>query len=393
MTLTQVLGIFTFMVGICIGSFLNVVIYRLPRGMSLSKPPSSCPNCDYAIPFYFNIPILAWLFLRGKCKNCKATISVRYFIIELLTGILFLGFFLSYFVFDLREFGFEYLDGGRNFLSGGWIVYLSHIILIACLVAASAIDIELWIIPISICIFLTLAGFVVSAISGFILPFEQIVVYDIFPAVSLTQASLSIGAFLGLAISLMLLHFGKIKRSYDGIEEMELEEMKGTFDPEMFNDRLEALKELFFVLPIILCSVGVYFLITRTGLKSSCAGLVSIPLVSNLAGSFWGYLIGAAVVWATRIFGTIGFGKEAMGMGDVHLMGAVGAVIGATSVTLAFFIAPFFGIAWALSQMFFKKTREIPYGPFLSLAVILVMIYHDSLFNKIAEMMLTGYNN
>ena len=83
------------------------------------------------------------------------------------------------------------------------------------------------------------------------------------------------------------------------------------------------------------------------------------------------------VVWATRIFGTLAFGKEAMGLGDVHLMGAAGAVIGAKWVVLAFFIAPFFGILWALYQAIFKKMRQIPYGPFLSLAVFAVIIFHD----------------
>ena len=86
---------------------------------------------------------------------------------------------------------------------------------------------------------------------------------------------------------------------------------------------------------------------------------------------------GCAVVWATRILGTLAFGKEAMGLGDVHLMGAAGAIIGPAFITVAFFIAPFFGLLWALYQMFFKKTRQIPYGPFLSLGIFAVMIFHD----------------
>ena len=99
-------------------------------------------------------------------------------------------------------------------------------------------------------------------------------------------------------------------------------------------------------------------------------------LVHGFLTSLWGYFVGCAVVWATRILGTLGFGKEAMGLGDVHLMGAAGAVIGPVFVVIAFFIAPFFGLTWALYQMFFKKTRQIPYGPFLSIAVFAVMIFH-----------------
>jgi prepilin signal peptidase PulO-like enzyme (type II secretory pathway) len=66
-----------------------------------------------------------------------------------------------------------------------------------------------------------------------------------------------------------------------------------------------------------------------------------------------------------------------MGLGDVHLMGAAGAVIGPWFVGVAFFVAPFFGLTWAIFQMFFRKTRQIPYGPFLSLGVLTVMILHD----------------
>jgi leader peptidase (prepilin peptidase)/N-methyltransferase len=102
-----------------------------------------------------------------------------------------------------------------------------------------------------------------------------------------------------------------------------------------------------------------------------------VPAIAGFLGSLWGYFVGCGVVWATRIFGTLGFGKEAMGLGDVHLMGAVGAVIGPVFVVVAFFVAPFFGLAWAGFQMFFKKTRQIPYGPFLSSGVLTVMILHD----------------
>ena len=80
--------IFVFLIGISIGSFLNVVIYRLPRGKSIISPPSSCPNCGTKIKPWHNIPILGWIILKGKCANCGANISVRYPIIETLSGIL-----------------------------------------------------------------------------------------------------------------------------------------------------------------------------------------------------------------------------------------------------------------------------------------------------------------
>jgi leader peptidase (prepilin peptidase)/N-methyltransferase len=80
-----------FALGLCFGSFLNVCIYRLPLGKSVVTPRSACPHCGDLIPLYHNLPVLSWLILRGKCRACKQPISPRYLVIELLTGLLFLG--------------------------------------------------------------------------------------------------------------------------------------------------------------------------------------------------------------------------------------------------------------------------------------------------------------
>lgn len=78
------------MLGLLFGSFLNVCIYRIPRGLSVVHPGSACPKCGKAIQFYDNIPVLSWLILRGKCRNCSTPITPRYLIVELLTGCVFL---------------------------------------------------------------------------------------------------------------------------------------------------------------------------------------------------------------------------------------------------------------------------------------------------------------
>ncbi len=80
-----------FLFGLCFGSFLNVCIYRMPRDLSVVHPRSACPQCDRPIAFYDNIPVIGWLALRGRCRHCQCRISPRYLLIELLTGILFLG--------------------------------------------------------------------------------------------------------------------------------------------------------------------------------------------------------------------------------------------------------------------------------------------------------------
>ena len=94
--LTIFTAVMSFIFGACIGSFLNVVIYRVPEGKSIVSPPSHCPACGHAIPFYFNVPVLSYLLLRGKCGSCKASISIRYPLVELVTGMLALGLFLKF---------------------------------------------------------------------------------------------------------------------------------------------------------------------------------------------------------------------------------------------------------------------------------------------------------
>ena len=80
-----------FVLGLAFGSFLNVCIYRLPLGLSTVTPRSACPKCKHGIAMYDNIPVLSWLILGGRCRNCRTKISPRYLLIELLTGVMFLG--------------------------------------------------------------------------------------------------------------------------------------------------------------------------------------------------------------------------------------------------------------------------------------------------------------
>jgi leader peptidase (prepilin peptidase)/N-methyltransferase len=80
-----------FLFGLAFGSFLNVCIYRLPLGLSVVTPRSACPQCKVPIAFYDNVPVLSWLILGRKCRHCKNKISSRYWMIELLTGLLFLA--------------------------------------------------------------------------------------------------------------------------------------------------------------------------------------------------------------------------------------------------------------------------------------------------------------
>ena len=111
--------------GLVWGSFLNVVIYRLPLRMSLSKPSSSCPHCNQKIKFYDNIPVLSFLLLRGKCRHCKGKISFRYPLVELLTAASFL---LLYSQYSLSFFFFASCLFACALIALGFIDYYHQIL-------------------------------------------------------------------------------------------------------------------------------------------------------------------------------------------------------------------------------------------------------------------------
>jgi leader peptidase (prepilin peptidase)/N-methyltransferase len=139
--LTQ--GIFVFLFAICIGSFLNVCIYRMGREQSVVRPSSHCPSCKHPIRWHDNIPLISYVLLRGRCRDCRKPISPRYFLVELLAGILFLLLF--------RRFGF----------SPSFFVFAA---LVAGLIVATFVDFDFQIIPDEISVGGLGVGLIVSII-------------------------------------------------------------------------------------------------------------------------------------------------------------------------------------------------------------------------------------
>ncbi len=376
---------FVFAFGCCIGSFLNVVIYRYPRGKSLVRPGSACPNCGRPIAWYDNIPLLSWLVLRAKCRHCKCPISPRYFVVELLTGSVFLGLYWVYFHTAFHV---------STIVAGGLFIYVLDVILLAAFIAGSGIDLEFWIIPLSICWLVTAVGLVGSAVGGYVISPADIKDLALLPVATPMTGALALGAAVGLGVSLILLKTGVLKPSYQQAETdapTVLGEPGGkpdAADPH-FNHRIESLREIMFLTPIILGAILAYYVMGRSGGPGWWNHLIAqVPAASGFFGSLFGYFVGCGIIWAIRILGTLGFGKEAMGLGDVHLMGAAGAVIGpAMVIVAAIFVAPFSGLAWAVGQMFSKKTHEIPYGPHLSVGVLCVMIGHDWILTRFAYLL------
>jgi leader peptidase (prepilin peptidase)/N-methyltransferase len=142
MTRTLIL-VFAGLFGACIGSFLNVVIHRLPLGQSVVTPPSRCPKCGYRLQWYDNVPILGWLWLGGRCRECRNPISIQYPIVELITAVLFVVMV--------------------------WVtppspLLVSRLVLVCLLIALFGIDLEHQILPNSITLPGIAAGLLLSTI-------------------------------------------------------------------------------------------------------------------------------------------------------------------------------------------------------------------------------------
>lgn len=407
--------VFFLAIGACVGSFLNVVVWRLPRGQSIVYPGSHCPRCGKAIRWYDNIPMLSWLVLRGKCRFCHKPISIRYLIVEAMTTVLVGGLYVWYFTAGLR-------DGAGEFAQA-WPMFLAHAALLCGLLACSLVDIEMWIVPLEVCWFVSVVGLVCAAAAPH--PFVT--------AATPAAGAMALAAAGGLAISITLMKFGLLRPSFIDAADRPAEEdaadrraepparkaaaRKGKGKgkskkkrktaenraqppPERItsaaiskahgvNPRAEILREVVFLAPAGVLAVAAYMLVSPGGaLFSTWYELTSEAAAGRFAAHFngllsalFGYMIGGLWIWGMRILGTLGFGKEAMGMGDVHILAAVGAVVGWAVPTIAFFVAPFFGLVWALYLWLSRGQRELPYGPWLAVGSLAVMLFYDAVTN------------
>lgn len=393
---------FLFALGACVGSFLNVVIWRLPRGESLVYPPSKCPKCGKKLAWYDNLPIVGWIKLGGKCRYCAQPISKRYPIIELITALLFVLYYVAFYFWQIGPVASLEAPGVLNFAED-WPIYFLYMALISALLAASMIDAELFIIPIEIPWFMAIVGLIV----------HTIVDHPHLPGnvmIGPMGMSIASGAAVGLAISIALLYLKILPMSFpkgepllDVDREALLEEIakakregrphefEGQVPPPYTRSeiRFEIGREMIFLMPpLLLGALGIFLYATVPAVHGLWERAGQYHWLSAMLGSLLGAMVGGFVVWLTRILGTLGFGRVAMGLGDVHLMFGVGAVIGGGGATIAFFLAPFFGILVAVWAIITRKSREVPYGPYLSLATAVVML----LYVRFADHVAPGVN-
>ena len=256
--LHMVFSIFSFAMGACIASFLNVVIWRFPRGESIVSPPSHCPKCNAPIRWWQNIPVISWLALRGRCSKCKEPISPRYIMVEALGGLLFLAAYLHY----------------EQFAPIAWIW-------ISLMIIGSFIDFDLQLLP----DFVTVGGMI-----------------------------------FGVLLS-----------------------------------------------AVFWCLVN--FVSPECGLT---------PLAIHPIYSISGLAFGFGLLWLVRYLGTKAFRREAMGMGDVLLMGAVGALFGPVAVLVTLMCSTVLGAIVGVALILLSKAKlgkfvAIPYGPYICMGCLIWM--------------------
>ena len=269
--------LFVFVLGAAVGSFLNVVIYRVPNEQSIVFPNSACPNCKTPIQAYDNIPILSWLVLRGKCRSCAGPIAARYPAVELLTALLFVLVYWQ---------------------TGVSPVLPVYFVFVAAVVALIFIDAEHMILP-------------------------NVITYP-----------LLIGA---LAIRLIF---------------------PIVFTETYFSDTL-------------------YW--PATYLIGKPAWLVS--LFSAVVGA----LVGGGSLWLVGEAWKRLRGVDAMGLGDVKMMLAVGALIGWRLAALAIFLGAFSGAVIGVFLIARQKDKtlqtQIPFGIFLGIGSILALLFGEDLIS------------
>jgi len=330
-----------FVLGSLVGSFLNVVIHRLPRGESVVYPPSHCPHCQYSIPWYLNIPLVTWVWLRGKCANCGAPISGRYFLIELLTALMFLATWLA----------FGHLSA--------WLV-LILCLLIAGLIAASFIDLEHFIIPDSI----NYGGMVAGLICSLLVPRLH---HTDSPIESLGQGILGMAA--GAGIIYFVVRVGKIFLGRRVFKLAEGEKVVFTESGIVLPSEEIHYGEIFWRK-----SDTVVFQAEKLELCDRCYRDVRVKLTSTRLVIGEEELNPEEVPYMEAATATLVVPREVMGQGDVKFMAAIGAFLGWQAVIFSLGMSSIIGAPVGLALVALRrhdKSHPVQYGPFIAVAAVI----------------------
>jgi leader peptidase (prepilin peptidase)/N-methyltransferase len=367
--LNTLLHLLAFYMGAGIGSFLNVVIYRLPLGISVNNPRRSfCPSCKYQIPMWQNIPLLSWLLLRGKCANCGGGISIRYFLVELLTGVMF------YLVF-LKISG-EYAVGGNPWpmikVWGPQVFCLW--VFMSLLISGTFIDIDHFILPHTI----TIGGAVVGVLASWWVPalMEQ-TTHTRGLLFSLGSAALGLGG-LWLVVELGKLAFGRKKFVFAKEESWEVTQPNDSEPPVVtFGEHKYDWADLFMRATdrmVVSC--------TSLQVNDRSFGAVTTELWMEKLKVRDGtkleeFSLEGVTTLKAKITQVV-IPREAMGFGDVLFLMMIGAFTGWQAVLFTILAASVLGTVFAVIHRLTGKAEwgaKIPFGPYLAMGAALWVFY------------------
>ncbi len=309
---------FVFAIGVAVGSFLNVAIARLPMEKSLLWPESRCLSCLQPIRWYDNLPVLGYLWLRGRCRTCKARYSVKYVLVELFTGLGFVGLFYVEIVLNIHEFEGQFFWPTGQYPWQWRIVFGFHAILFSFLMVASVCDLDDRTIPVN----LTLLGTAVGLVGATLMPWP----WPYTPAQAIPQAG------------------------------------------EMYQPGYE------WLVPEAGLKAGAYPWPFWGPLPAwfHPGGNWQTGLATGLAGA----LVGTMMMRSVAFLASKGLGKEALGLGDADLMMMAGAFLGWQPVVVAFFVSVGPGLFFAIVQMIATRGKDqyLPFGPSLSVGIVVTML-------------------
>lgn len=367
--LNVLLNFLAFYIGAGIGSFLNVVIYRLPLGISVNRPRRSfCPSCKYQIPMWQNIPLLSWLLLRGKCANCGGGISVRYFLVELLTGVMF------YLVF-LKVSG-DFSAGGNPWplikLWGPQVLCLW--IFMSLLISGTFIDIDHFILPHSI----TIGGAVVGVLSAWWVP--SLVGQEVHTnglLVSLASAALGLGG-LWLVVELGKLAFGRKKFVFAKEEAWEVSQPDENEPPlVIFGEQKYEWADLFTRASdrmVVSCSA---LQVNDRSFGAVTAELWMEKLKVRDGTSLEEFPLEGVTKLSAKTTEVV-IPREAMGFGDVLFLMMIGAFTGWQAVLFTILAASLLGTVFAVIHRVTGRAEwgaKIPFGPYLAMGAMIWVFY------------------
>jgi leader peptidase (prepilin peptidase)/N-methyltransferase len=330
-----------FAFGCITGSFLNVCIHRMPLGQSVVSPPSHCPHCKYSIPWFLNIPLATWLYLRGKCANCRAPISIRYFLVELLTGVLFvMGWLVAGHLSPL--------------LAIGYCVFLSG------LMVATFIDFAHFIIPDEI----TIGGMV----AGFLLSWAVPQLHGVESAREALQSSI-LGMLSGAGVVYAILRIGKLLFGREKVELSPGSRVIFTESALVLPGREIPYEDMFYRKSDVIT-----FEAQAVEMIDRCYKSVLIRLTPERLQIGDETLEPEKVPHFEAITDRMVLPREAMGLGDVKFMAAIGAFLGWQATVFSLLLSSMIGALVGVILIVMRRhewSSRIPYGPYIALAAMI----------------------